>query len=242
MTASATPATQDSAKKSEKTYERAQIDWELIAKARAYAEGVHRQQFRKSYDKSAKVPYFVHLDGVANLLLEHHASTAEVCAGYLHDAVEDQGGLPRADDIEMFFGSHIREIVVALSDSLSEDPDNKKPWKQRKQKYIKHLKTAPTHVKRVSAADKINNMRQTIEDANNPEIGYRILSIFARNVKGDSLPKSERRNLTLWYHGEIGKVIAQHSKEIGSLADLYAETFQEFKATLNGFDLSKVDN
>ena len=63
--------------------------------ALVYASDLHREQTRKGSD----IPYVTHLLGVAALVGEAGGSEDQVIAALLHDAVEDQGGLPVLDEI-----------------------------------------------------------------------------------------------------------------------------------------------
>ena len=59
-------------------------DVDLIARAYAYSEKAHEGQTRKSGD-----PYFSHPASVAGVITSLRLDTASVCAGLLHDVVED---------------------------------------------------------------------------------------------------------------------------------------------------------
>lgn len=213
------------------TYERTKEDERFIAKAARYAKRIHRKQARKSVDDSGTTPYFTHLEQVARILRDHQASTIEIVAGYLHDAVEDQGGESRALDIKHHFGDQVLDIVMGCTDSTSSDPRKKKPWQERKQAYIDGLRTHSIHTCRVSAADKISNMRATIADAGTH--GAEILRIFGKSINGNTLTLAERREKTLWYHREIGNVFAERAADLGKIAQTYADTFREFEAALD---------
>lgn len=77
-----------------------------------YARQVHR-----GCRKGTQVPYMAHLLGVASLVMGESghvpfAVTEDmVIAALLHDAVEDEGGLPRLQDIEAKFGKEAANIV-----------------------------------------------------------------------------------------------------------------------------------
>lgn len=220
-------------------YERTQEDEDFIAKAAQYAKHIHRTHVRKSVDNTGSTPYFTHLEHVASILRDHQASTIEIVAGYLHDAVEDQGGLPRALDIEHHFGPLVREIVMGCTDSMSSNPDEKKPWQQRKEAYIAKLAVHPIYICRVSAADKISNMTMTITDAKIHDA--KILRIFGNSISKD-LPLETRREKTLWYHRSIGQIIALRASELGEIAATYATTFDNFEKTLMDLDVSEETN
>jgi len=196
-----------------------------VAIVASYATSIHRGQYRKSLDNS-KTPYIAHLYDVASILISAGASSDEVCAGLLHDAIEDQGGNPQAENISRMFGSDVRTLVEGCTDSTSTEPDKKLPWEQRKKAYIKHFETASDSVRRVSCADKISNMRAIIADLE--KTGINTWNLFCRSIERDgkknTLPLDERREKVLWYHDAIGKVVDDNSATIGKLADLYTST------------------
>jgi guanosine-3',5'-bis(diphosphate) 3'-pyrophosphohydrolase len=59
-------------------------DGGLIERAYNYSQWAHRNQRRRSGE-----PYFVHPAGVAGIIADLRLDTASVCAGLLHDVVED---------------------------------------------------------------------------------------------------------------------------------------------------------
>ena len=122
-----------------------------------YAKQLHDTQQRKG----TGVPYIAHLLGVAALTLEYGGNEDEAIAALLHDAVEDQGGLPTLDEIRRRFGDRVAHIVEGCTDS---DETPKPPWKERKVAYIEHVRTALPSVVLVSAADKLHNARALVRD------------------------------------------------------------------------------
>jgi (p)ppGpp synthase/HD superfamily hydrolase len=126
-------------------------------RALVYAARLHRRQLRKG----GPVPYEAHLLAVASLVLEDGGSQAEAIAALLHDAVEDQGGAPRAADIKRRFGSEVADIVAGCTET---DETPKPPWRARKELYLAHLAEAPTPVLRVALADKVHNARCLVSD------------------------------------------------------------------------------
>jgi (p)ppGpp synthase/HD superfamily hydrolase len=129
-----------------------------------FASGLHHTQFRKG----TNVPYVAHLIGVAAIVLEGGGDEDQAIAALLHDAVEDQGGPPTLATIRKLFGDRVANTVRECSDSESEDPNSKKPWRDRERAYIAHLAEASEDALRVSIADKLRNTRPILAD-------YRIL-------------------------------------------------------------------
>ncbi len=128
---------------------------ERYADAVAYAATAHAAQRRKGTD----IPYIAHLLAVSGSVLEAGGDEDQAIAGLLHDVVEDQGGLPRADDVRARFGDRVADIVLGCSDSTVEDREDKLPYADRKAAHIAHLREASDDVLLVTAADKLHNAR-----------------------------------------------------------------------------------
>ena len=85
-----------------------EADSDLIARAFAFSEKMHRGQRRQSGD-----PYFVHPVGVANLIADLKLDVASICAGLLHDVVEDT--LASLAVVEKEFGGEIASLVDGVT-------------------------------------------------------------------------------------------------------------------------------
>jgi (p)ppGpp synthase/HD superfamily hydrolase len=155
--------------------------------ALVYAAGIHAKQFRKGTTR----PYIAHLLGVAATVLTHGGDEDEAIAALLHDAVEDQGGRARLRDVRRKFGARVANIVEGCTDSYG---DPKPPWLERKQEYLRHLRTADASVRLVSAADKLYNAREVLMDLRRH--GGGVWSRFKGGKKG-----------TLWYYDEVSKIL-----------------------------------
>ena len=128
---------------------------ERYAAAVAYAATAHAAQRRKGTD----IPYIAHLLAVSGSVLEAGGDEEQAIAGLLHDVVEDQGGLPRAEDVRARFGDRVADIVLGCSDSTTEDRKDKAPYAVRKAAHIAHLRDTSDDVLLVTAADKLHNAR-----------------------------------------------------------------------------------
>jgi (p)ppGpp synthase/HD superfamily hydrolase len=165
-----------------------------FSRAVDYARQVH-----VNYRKGTDVPYMAHLLGVASLVMGEWGHVPfvvtedMVIAALLHDAVEDEGGLPRLRDIEANFGKVVADIVEGCSDSITEDSSRKQQWEERKKAYIERLPNEPAGTLLVSLADKVYNARAILED-------YRIFGaeVWKRFKRG--------RESQLWYFDELLKV------------------------------------
>ena len=162
-----------------------------LTSAVEYARHLHIER-----RKGTRIPSMAHLFGVASLVMGESGLTDfpvtedMVVAALLHDAVEDHGGAARLEDIRQNFGANVARMVEGLSDSLSEDPNAKERWEQRKQAYIDRLRDEPADVQLISAADKLYNARSILEDYR--LIGPEIWKRFKRS-----------RDLQIWYYETI---------------------------------------
>ena len=145
-----------------------------------FAAEKHRGQTRKA----STIPYIAHLMGVASLVLEAGGDEDLAIAALLHDVVEDCGGERMLKEVQRRFGKRVAEIVDGCTDAYVIP---KPAWQERKENYIRRLKTESTDTRLVSAADKLNNVRSILSD-------YRAIgeSVWSRFNGG--------RDGTLWYY------------------------------------------
>src|SRR5271166_2815179 len=118
--------------------------------ALGYAAHLHARQIRKRTER----PYIGHLLSVTSIVIEYGGDEDMAIAALLHDAVEDQGGIPRLREIRKKFGKRVAHIVDGCTDSYTEP---KPPWLQRKRGYIERVSSESEDVRLVSAADKLSN-------------------------------------------------------------------------------------
>ena len=157
-----------------------------------FAHQVHKGQRRKG----TGIPYIAHVLGVAAIAMEYGATEDEAIGALLHDAAEDGGGEATLAEIRASFGDPVADIVLGCSDSLVEDPEDKLPWRERKENYLAHLETAGPSVCLVSAADKLHNVRAIARDYR--EHGEEIWERF-----------QGRRDGTLWYYETVADVLVR---------------------------------
>lgn len=125
--------------------------------ALVFASQLHAQQTRKS----GNIPYISHLLSVTALVLEDGGDEDEAIAALLHDAIEDQGGLPTREKILSLFGPAVTAIVDGCTESVTKP---KPPWRDRKLKYLELMSHASDSVLRVSMADKLHNARSLLAE------------------------------------------------------------------------------
>jgi (p)ppGpp synthase/HD superfamily hydrolase len=127
----------------------------------------------------------------------------------LHDAVEDQGGLPTLQEIRRRFGERVARIVDGCSDSYGHP---KPPWRKRKEEYLDHLRKADADIRLVSLADKLHNARSIVRDLR--QTGPQSLSRFNGGKVG-----------TLWYYHNLVNIFQETDGSLmaAELADAVAE-------------------
>jgi len=149
-------------------------------RALLFATRKHAGQTRKG----TPTPYISHLMSVAGLVLEAGGDEDLAIAALLHDVVEDCGGKPMLKEARRRFGKRVAHVVEGCTDT---DLTPKPPWRQRKEDYLKHLRTANADVRLVSAADKLHNARTILTDYR--EGGEAVWERF-----------QGKRDGTLWYY------------------------------------------
>lgn len=160
-----------------------------IVDAFAFAYELHRKQVRKG----SRVPYITHLMGVAAIVGRYAGDEDQFIAALLHDAVEDQGGLETLDRIRERFGDTVAGYVAGCSDS---DDSPKPPWRERKERFIAFVKSAPPEQRLVIAADKLHNARAIVSDLH--EKGNALWDLFKAGREG-----------TLWYYAEVVRALGE---------------------------------
>jgi (p)ppGpp synthase/HD superfamily hydrolase len=151
-----------------------------FARALQYAAKVHGRQIRKRTSR----PYIGHLLSVTSIVIEYGGDEDMAIAALLHDAVEDQGGLPRLREIRRKFGERVAHIVDGCTDSYAKP---KPPWLERKRAYVERVGHEDAEVRLVSASDKLSNTRETLHELR--VHGDNVFERFAGKKAG-----------TLWYY------------------------------------------
>ena len=175
-----------------------------IQKAINYASRLHAKQIRKG-DKD--LPYVSHCFTTAWILNEFTKDEDIIVAGLLHDVLEDVPGYGYKK-LKQDFGKRVADIVKGVSED--KDPNKKedeKPWIERKQDYLDHLKKDSKESMMVSTADKIHNL-QSMRDAYR-EQGEKMWKNF-------NSPSDKK----LWFYEEVYKIVKGklRNKIVGELA------------------------
>lgn len=169
-------------------------DRQKIERAAWYANEKHGEQKRKSGE-----PYIIHPLAVAETLIQMNMDADTVCAGLLHDVVEDTG--TTAEEIEELFGNNVRELVegvtkIAKVKSLSKSAAEAETIRKM---FIAMSKNMPVII--IKLADKLHNMRtlQFMNPVRAKEIAQDCLDIYAplADRLGIAWMKAELEDLSL---------------------------------------------
>jgi GTP diphosphokinase / guanosine-3',5'-bis(diphosphate) 3'-diphosphatase len=190
-------------------------DADLIRRCYNYAERAHEGQKRKSGD-----PYFSHPASVAGIITDLRLDTASVCAGLLHDVVEDT--LATSKDLEREFGAEIATLVDGVTKLSKINFTSKEDRQAENFRKMVVAMAQDIRVLLVKLCDRVDNMR-TLSHMK-PEAQERIaretMEIYAplANRLGMQAFKSELEDLSFRYlepdgYAEVAASIAKTQKE-----------------------------
>lgn len=131
-----------------------------LEQAMYFAERVHRNQNRKGKE----IPYLLHLQTVAVILSRAGASEDTICAGLLHDTIEDtpeEGGVTYEDLVDQF-GESVADPVLEVTER-----DKSLPWKERKRRARERIPEMSREGMLVKAADLLHNLSSLNRDYRN---------------------------------------------------------------------------
>lgn len=155
--------------------------------------------FQRTLEKGTDIPYISHLLAVAGLVLECGGGRDEAIAGLLHDSIEDcgpkyPGGVTVLREVlESEFGPTVLQIVEGCTDA---DTHPKPPYRERKERYIAHIRSTSPAVRLVSCADKLHNARAIVADLR--ALGNALFDRFNGGRDG-----------TLWYYDTLATEFEQ---------------------------------
>src|SRR5262250_2909500 len=171
-------------------------DLPMVRRAYQFAAEAHDGQTRKSGD-----PYVTHPLGVAKIIAELKLDVASVCAGLLHDCVEDTSAT--AEDIGQLFGPEIQALVEGVT-KLGQIP-----WNTREERAAENFRKMLLAMARdlrvilIKLADRVDNMRtlQHMPREKQERISRETLEIYAplANRLGIQWMKAEFEDLAMRY-------------------------------------------
>src|SRR5687767_4132297 len=124
----------------------------MVRRSYEFAAERHAGQLRRSGE-----PYVVHPLGVAKLIADLRLDVPSVCAGLLHDCVEDTSAT--AEDIGRLFGGEVQMLVEGVT-KLGQIP-----WHTREERQAENFRKMLLAMARdirvilIKLADRLDNMR-----------------------------------------------------------------------------------
>jgi GTP diphosphokinase / guanosine-3',5'-bis(diphosphate) 3'-diphosphatase len=171
-------------------------DVAMLKRAYDYSRVAHEGQKRKSGD-----PYFVHPASVAGIITDLRLDAASVCAGLLHDVVEDT--LATLTDIDREFGPEVAELVDGVTKLSKINFVSKEDRQAENFRKMVVAMARDIRVLLVKLCDRVDNMRTL--DHMKPESQERIaretMEIYAplANRLGMQEFKAELEDLSFRY-------------------------------------------
>lgn len=119
--------------------------------------------------KGRATSYLSHLLAVQGLVIECGGGPDEAIGALLHDALEDAESRDerrsREQAIRERFGAAVLRIVLDCTDTLPDETgSDKRPWRERKQRFLEQLSRAERPSRLVAACDKRHNLGDLVWD------------------------------------------------------------------------------
>src|SRR5262245_10784631 len=192
-----------------------QGDLDLIRKAYVFAARAHEGQLRRSGD-----PYVVHPLSVASIITDLRLDIPSVCAGLLHDCVEDTTAT--VDELSQTFGSEVAFLVDGVTKL------GKISWTTREEVQAENFRKMLLAMARdirvilVKRCDRLDNMRTLdhMPSEKRERIARETMDIYAplANRLGIMWVKCELEDLAFRYlspvdHEQVQSQIVSTEKE-----------------------------
>lgn len=169
---------------------------ERIKRAYTFAKDMHEGQLRQNGE-----PYIVHPTTVACILAEMHADTNTICAGLLHDTLEDTK--TTKEDIAHYFNQDVANLVDGVTKLAKMNFSSKQDQNVANTRKIITGITQDVRIIIIKLADRLHNMRtlQFKSEFKQKENAIETLEIFAPLAYyiGAYRIKSELEDLSLKY-------------------------------------------
>lgn len=214
-----------------KTYNQSyEEDLPLLWKAYSFAEEAHKEQLRRTGE-----PYFEHLYQTAYILAELNMDTATICAGFLHDTVEDTN---ISDEV---LSEEFSPLIAQLVKGVTKigGIKFKNPQQQQALNFRKMLLSVSNDIRViiVKFADRLHNMRTlyALPENKQKRIALETRDVYAplAHRLGMYRIKLEMEDLALKYldpeaYEELNEKIIHRKKDL-------EQDIQEFIDLMNGY-------
>ncbi len=217
----------------------------MINHAYDYAFEKHSKQFRKSGE-----PYFVHLLAVAYELAKLKVGPSTICAGLLHDVMEDCG--ISAEEFTKEFGEEIYHIVEAVTKIGNLKFKDEKEYQAANHRKILMAMAKDVRVILVKLCDRLHNMRtlQFMPPEKQQRIAKETLEVYApiAHRLGLAEIKNELEDLSFFYidnekYHEIAHLVdnkkAERDSQIAQMIKDISDMLEKEKIPFRIFGRSK---
>ena len=178
----------------QKAFQYPKEDQEKILSAALYADALHGDQKRKSGE-----PYIIHPLAVGSILIQLGMDADTICAGLLHDVVEDTDAT--LADIEEKFGPEVALMVDGVTKISKLKSESKSLQEAETIRKMFFAMGKDMRVIIIKLSDKLHNMRtlSSLAPQRQKEIAQDCLDIFAplAGNLGISWMKTELEDLSL---------------------------------------------
>ena len=205
---------------------------EIVKKAYNYADNLHSGQMRQSGE-----PYISHPLNVAYILAEMHADRDTICAGLLHDTLEDTN--ITKEDISHDFNQNVANLVDGVTKLSKMNFSSKQDQNYANTRKIITGITEDVRIIIIKLADRLHNMRtlQFKSEFKQKENALETMEIFVPLAYyiGAYRIKSELEDLSLQYlKPDMYKKIAERKMRLEESSDeCLKEMLYKIEALLN---------
>lgn len=179
-----------------KTYISNPNSLKLINDALDFAYIHHEGQLRKSGE-----PYVIHLLNVGYILASMHVGPTTICAGILHDTIEDTGVLK--EELAEKFGTDVAEIVESVTKIGNINFKDVKEYQAANHRKIFIAMAKDVRVILVKLVDRLHNMRtlEFMSEEKQKRISSETLEVYApiAHRLGLNNIKNELEDLSFFY-------------------------------------------
>ncbi|MDA3815315.1 MAG: HD domain-containing protein [Patescibacteria group bacterium] len=187
---------------------------EKIRKAIKFSAKTHNH-YQQQTRKGKVIPYITHPLTVGIILLLAKAREDVVCAGILHDTIEDSTPEKKVtyEMIEGRFGKEVADGVLSVTE---EDKDLS--WEERKKTALDHIKDFSQDSLLIKSADIIGNTSELIDD--HARYGDEIFEIF--NAEKEDFVENQLKVINAlvecWKENPLAEDLLSLEKELQRIA------------------------
>lgn len=158
-----------------------------VDRAQMFAEMAHAGQ---AYNQ--EVPYTYHLRQVVENLKKYgFTDPVMLCAGWLHDSIEDT--TRSYNDIKKVFGTEVAEIVFAVSSELGRNRE------ERNKKTYPKIRGNPSAIA-LKLADRLANVEYGLINGGKIDMYRSEFSSFENGIRDYPADNEDPRITTMWKH------------------------------------------